>query len=191
MLKYLETLSNKWKTVIITICTILFLVSLCLLISALADDGINKFARVFYIMEEIPVKDDRWKEFLEYAKEKQIGHEHIEKLREIFGDTIIHTNEKLNTLGFSFFNLSMVLIMVLSATILSTTTYTTIKWTQNMMDRLRRENLISQTAYLDISNILNNEHKANIERINGTIDIEKVKEQIENETKESEYVEYQ
>lgn len=59
-----------------------------------------------------------------------------------------------------------------------------------MMDRLRRENLISQTAYLDISNILNNEHKANIERINGTIDIEKVKEQIENETKESEYVEY-
>ncbi|MBT1325484.1 hypothetical protein FCL67_00240 [Mycoplasma bovis] len=190
MLKYLETLSNKWKTVIISICTSLFLVSLCLLISALADDGNNKFARVFYIMEEIPVKDDRWKVFLEYAKEKQIGHEHIEKLREIFGDTIIQTNERLNTLGFSFFNLSMVLTMVLSATILSTTTYTTIKWTQHMMDRLRRENLISQTAYLDISNILNNEHKANIERINGTIDIEKVKEQIENETKESEYVEY-
>lgn len=70
MFKYLEILSNKWKIVIIIICIILFLVFLCLLILVLVDDGINKFVRVFYIMEEIFVKDDRWKEFLEYVKEK-------------------------------------------------------------------------------------------------------------------------
>ncbi|WP_237022739.1 hypothetical protein [Mycoplasma miroungigenitalium] len=144
--------------------------SLCLLIAALADDGYNKFAKVFFIVDTIEVKDDRWKDFLKYAQEQKIATEHIEKLREIFGDRYTIETERLNVIGFTFFNISMILLIVINLDILSASMFITIRLAENSVDRLRRENLIDQQAYSKISEILAIQHANNIKAKNAKID---------------------
>ncbi|QJR43644.1 hypothetical protein HLA87_02500 [Mycoplasma miroungigenitalium] len=167
---WIERLSNKWKAILIVISILTMVASLCLLIAALADDGYNKFAKVFFIVDTIEVKDDRWKDFLKYAQEQKIATEHIEKLREIFGDRYTIETERLNVIGFTFFNISMILLIVINLDILSASMFITIRLAENSVDRLRRENLIDQQAYSKISEILAIQHANNIKAKNAKID---------------------
>ncbi|MCS4536757.1 hypothetical protein NXS15_01250 [Mycoplasma sp. CSL7475-4] len=175
---WIERLSNRWKAVLIALSILTLITSICLLISALADDGNNLFAKVFFIVENIEVKDDRWKEFLQYAQEHNIGTEHIEKLREIFGDRYTIENARLNVIGFTFFNISMILLIVISLNILSASMFVTIKLAENSIDRLRRENLIDQEAYSQISQILAAQNQQNIKQKNSKFNPQLLSEKI-------------
>ncbi|MCU9934761.1 hypothetical protein NWE61_06840 [Mycoplasmopsis felis] len=64
-------------------------------------DGYNEFAKVFYFYKEVPIQDERWKEFLRYAQEQK-DHVYIEKLREIFGDTLLISQETQNNIDILF-----------------------------------------------------------------------------------------
>lgn len=178
---WIERLSNKWKAVVMSISAVVFIVALCLLISAIANDRVNKFAKVFYIQETIQIKDDRWKDFLAYAQEEKLDPKHINKLREIFGENLTIEHEYLNSLGFSFFNFSMVLLMFICYNSISASVFMTIKLVENNVDRLRRESLIDQSSYHTIIKLLNEQREKNIKQKNSTINMELLEQQIENE----------
>ncbi|UWD34046.1 hypothetical protein [Mesomycoplasma molare] len=170
MFRWIQKLSNKTKSILFIVFSLLFILALSLLISAIAHDGINEFAKIFIFYEKQPVEDERWKEFLRYAQEQKLGAEHIEKLRDIFGDTFYITVEKQNTIGFASFNLAMILLMFICFMFLSSLTYTTLREVMVRLTSLYHENVIDQATYDPIMELLKKSERNQAKQINLTID---------------------
>ncbi|TDV23515.1 hypothetical protein BCF59_0504 [Mycoplasmopsis mustelae] len=147
MFKWLQLIPNFWKKILLALCIILFLLAFSLLVAGLVNDGVNEFAKVFYFYKEVPVPDDRWKEFLKYAQEQKLAPEHIEKLREIFGDTFTITQEQQNVVGYGFFICTMFLIALFSFSIATSLIFINIQATKHAGIILFRERLINEHEY--------------------------------------------
>ncbi|MBN0919442.1 hypothetical protein [[Mycoplasma] gypis] len=126
---------------------ILGLLAFCLIIASIVNDGINSFAKSFYFQEQKLVEDDRWKEFMSYAKEKQLPSEVIEKIRDVFGDGLYITIERQNAMGFGFFISTMVLILVICIIIVSSITYISIPLLKYQTHTAYRENMMTEEQF--------------------------------------------
>ncbi|WGI36473.1 hypothetical protein [Mesomycoplasma lagogenitalium] len=158
------------------------------MISGLAHDGYNKFAKVFFYYEDRLVQDDRWKVFLEYAKKSNIDPEHIEKLREIFGDSLIIQVEKQNTLGFSFFTFSMIALMFIAFSFMSSLTFVTFKEFEVRLTSLYHNKMFSKEGFDTVGAIINQERSNWIKSKNGTLKIEVLQQAQQSEKQKTEEV---
>lgn len=156
MFKWLQLVPNFWKRILLILSILLFMFSISLLIAGLVHDGYNEFAKVFYFYKEVPIQDERWKEFLRYAQEQKLDHVHIEKLREIFGDTLLISQETQNNIGYGFFIGCMFLISFLAFSIGTSLTFINIQASKQISINLFREKLINEKEYNKMLEVLEN-----------------------------------
>ncbi|MGX9394711.1 hypothetical protein [Mycoplasma sp. 392] len=170
MLKWLQTLSRPKRLTLIIGFTLLGVLAFCLVIAGIANDGLNAFAKLFYTTEQKEVEDTRWKEFLKWAQEKQLGPEVINQIRDTFGDKYYVDIEVQNVLGFGFFVACMILLILISFIIVTSINYVSIALLKAQVHTAYREGLIADEIYYQLMSLFDligkKETKQNQETIN-------------------------